>query len=56
MTVDILAGAVCGMCSRGVHWEAGRVACDGCQLPTDCCLCEPETAGVGSNQQAPPDR
>ena len=35
--------------------RAGRVACDGCQLPTDCCLCEPETAGVGS-QQAPPDR
>jgi len=56
MAVDILAGAVCGMCSRGVHWEAGRVACDGCQLPTDCCLCEPETAGAGSNQQAPPDR
>ena len=38
---DMLAGAVCVMCSRGVHWEAGRVACDGCDLPTDCCLCDP---------------
>ncbi len=46
MAVDILAGAVCGMCSRGLHWEAGRVACDGCALPTDCCLCEPEAPGV----------
>ncbi len=39
--MDLLAGAVCVMCSRGVHWEAGRVACDGCDLPTDCCLCDP---------------
>ena len=53
MAVDILAGAVCSMCSRGVHWEAGRVACDGCQLPTDCCLCEPEAAGVGGRPLPP---
>ena len=32
----------CVMCDRRVHWEAGRVACDGCNYPTDCCLCEPE--------------
>ena len=29
------------MCRRGVHYREGRVACDGCGLPTDCCLCEP---------------
>ncbi len=47
---DMLAGAVCVMCSRGVHWEAGRVACDGCNLPTDCCLCEPVPVGQGQGR------
>ena len=28
------------MCGRGVHYWEGRVACDGCDLPTDSCLCE----------------
>ena len=49
MAVDMLAGAVCVMCSRGVHWEAGRVACDGCALPTDCCLCDPVAGGAGGS-------
>jgi len=46
--VDLLAGAVCVMCSRGVHYSEGRVACDGCKLPTDCCLCEPVGATSSS--------
>ncbi|MGH9190002.1 MAG: hypothetical protein ACRD0Q_08230 [Acidimicrobiales bacterium] len=32
--------ARCVMCERGVHFEEGRIACDGCNLPTDCCLCQ----------------
>ncbi len=51
--MDLLAGAVCVMCSRGVHWEAGRVACDGCDLPTDCCLCDPVPLPTGSRQSDP---
>lgn len=35
-----MADARCAMCMRGVHDKEGRVACDGCDLPTDCCLCE----------------
>lgn len=27
------------MCASGVHEDRGRVACDGCELPTGCCLC-----------------
>jgi hypothetical protein len=38
---DFMEKASCVMCNRKVHWEAGRVACDGCDLPTDCCLCDP---------------
>ena len=34
--------ATCVMCGRGVHNLEGRVACDGCNLPTDCCLCQEE--------------
>ncbi len=45
-----MEGGRCVMCDAGVHWEAGRVACDRCDLPTDCCLCEP----IGS--QSPPPR
>jgi hypothetical protein len=42
MVVDgFMAGATCVMCNLGVHYKEGRVACDGCDLPTDCCLCEP---------------
>ena len=41
-----MEGACCVMCNRGVHWEAGRVACDGCDLPTDCCLCDPVLSGT----------
>ncbi|HEV3401573.1 MAG TPA: hypothetical protein VG078_07090 [Acidimicrobiales bacterium] len=51
--MDLLAGAICVMCSRGVHWEAGRVACDGCDLPTDCCLCDPVPAPSGSQRSNP---
>lgn len=46
--MDMLTGAVCVMCSRGLHWDAGRVACDGCDLPTDCCLCDPAPVSTGS--------
>jgi hypothetical protein len=38
---ELMSQAMCAMCGEGVHFEAGRVACDGCDLPTDCCLCEP---------------
>jgi hypothetical protein len=38
---QFMEGGRCVMCDAGVHWEAGRVACDNCNLPTDCCLCEP---------------
>ncbi len=51
--MDLLAGAVCVMCSRGVHWEAGRVACDGCDLPTDCCLCDPVPLPTQSRPSKP---
>lgn len=37
--MEYLSGARCVMCLRGVHNREGRVACDGCDLPTDCCLC-----------------
>ena len=50
-----MSGATCAMCRRRVHYNAGRVACDGCDLPTDCCLCEPLTgpAAVSSKPPAP---
>ncbi len=37
---EFMIGAICSMCGIGVHFEAGRVACDGCDLPTDCCRCQ----------------
>ncbi|MGH9184399.1 MAG: hypothetical protein ACRD0U_01050 [Acidimicrobiales bacterium] len=44
--MSFMAGATCAMCLRGVHYKRGRVACDGCDLPTDCCLCEPQEAAA----------
>jgi hypothetical protein len=38
--MSFIAGASCVMCGRGVHENRGRVACDGCDLPTDSCLCD----------------
>lgn len=38
--MSFMVGALCAMCLRGVHYKEGRVACDGCDLPTDCCPCE----------------
>lgn len=56
MVVDpFMTGATCVMCRRGVHYREGRVACDGCDLPTDSCLCEtveglgPPTGGRGES-------
>ncbi len=43
---QFMTGATCVMCRRGVHYREGRVACDGCDLPTDSCLCEAQE-GVG---------
>lgn len=40
----LMSSATCAMCLRGVHYKEGRVACDGCDLPTDSCLCEPGEA------------
>lgn len=51
---DLLAGAVCVMCQRNVHWVEGRVGCDGCDLPTDCCLCDP--VGASAGQTGPSDQ
>lgn len=39
--VSFMTGALCAACSSGVHDDRGRVACDGCDLPTGCCLCDP---------------
>jgi hypothetical protein len=43
--VGFMDNASCVMCGRGVHYEAGRIACDGCDLPTDCCLCQHQDLG-----------
>ena len=42
--MSFMAGATCVMCGSGVHYKEGRVACDGCDLPTDSCLCEASRA------------
>ena len=44
------------MCRRGVHYHEGRVACDGCGLPTDCCLCEPVAGARPATAVAGPDQ
>ncbi len=49
--MDFLDNAICAMCSRGVHMEAGRIACNGCNLPTDCCLCPPVAAPAPAGPQ-----
>jgi hypothetical protein len=40
---DILRRGSCALCGRGVHLDdkEGRVACDGCDIPTDNCTCTP---------------
>ncbi|HVL92801.1 MAG TPA: hypothetical protein VM264_05595 [Acidimicrobiales bacterium] len=62
---DYMSGASCAMCGSGVHYVEGRVGCNACSLPTDCCLCPPQlTAPVAplelnagtSNDEAPPRR
>lgn len=42
--------ATCVMCGRGVHYLEGRVACNGCDLPTDCCLCQQDDPPRASNR------
>ena len=37
--MTFLSGAICATCGSGVCDVDGRVACDSCELPTDCCLC-----------------
>lgn len=44
--MGFMDNATCVMCGRKVHFEEGRIACDGCNLPTDCCLCLQETSRV----------
>jgi len=41
---DYMKGASCAMCGSGVHYVEGRVGCNACSLPTDCCLCPPQIA------------
>ena len=41
-TPDYMSGASCAMCGSGVHYVEGRVGCNACGLPTDCCLCPPQ--------------
>jgi len=41
---DYMSGASCAMCGSGVHYVEGRVGCNACSLPTDCCLCPPQLA------------
>lgn len=45
--MSFMTGAVCAACSSAVHDDKGRVVCDGCDLPTGCCLCSapPSTTG-----------
>lgn len=56
--MSFMAGAICVMCGNGVHDYRGRVACDGCDLPTDCCLCpdqsQPATPQALTAGTAPP--
>jgi len=40
--VGYMDDARCSMCGSRVHVEEGRIACDACNLPTDCCLCPPQ--------------
>lgn len=44
---DILRRGSCALCGRTVHLDdkEGRVACDGCDIPTDNCTCTPDTEG-----------
>ncbi|MGH9164122.1 MAG: hypothetical protein ACRDZW_01235 [Acidimicrobiales bacterium] len=61
---DYMSGASCAMCGAGVHYVEGRVGCNACSLPTDCCLCPPQLAAptaprelnAGSDEEAPPRR
>lgn len=54
--MSFIVGAICAMCGGGVHDDRGRVACNGCDLPTDLCLCPERSvssvrrrAGVGGS-------
>lgn len=40
---NIPPGSVCERCGMGLHNdEQGRVACDGCDMPTSECHCPPD--------------
>lgn len=52
--MGFMDNATCVMCNRGVHYVAGRIGCDGCDLPTDCCLCPPTTPPENKSV-APPE-
>jgi hypothetical protein len=49
--MSFIVGAICAMCGGGVHDDRGRVACNGCDLPTDLCLC-PERSVSSSRRRA----
>ena len=43
--MSYVEGAICGMCGHQVgHDPRGRVACEPCGLPTDCCPCPEQPA------------
>lgn len=48
---DYMSGASCAMCGSGVHYVEGRVGCNACSLPTDCCLCPPQLAAPVAPRQ-----
>ncbi|MEO7442341.1 MAG: hypothetical protein ABIW46_02280 [Acidimicrobiales bacterium] len=60
---DYMSGASCAMCGSGVHYVEGRVGCNACSLPTDCCLCPPQIGAptaplqlsAGDDDTAPQD-
>ncbi len=56
---DILRRGSCAICGAGVHLDdkEGRVACDGCGVPTDNCTCGKDVVGaevVGAEGLEPP--
>lgn len=40
---DIISQGTCALCGNGVHIDnhEGRVACNGCNMATDNCTCQP---------------
>jgi hypothetical protein len=41
---ELIRRGVCALCNRGVHIDnhEGRVHCDGCNMATDNCTCNPQ--------------